>query len=59
MSSSNNNVDADMLKTMLEMGYSREDASIALGITGNKLDQACNFLVNNPNPSADIPGLQA
>ena len=59
MSSSSQSANVEMLKMMLEMGYSREDATIALNVTGNKLDEACTFLINNPNPSENMPSLQA
>ena len=59
MSSSSQSTNVEMLKMMLEMGYSREDATIALNVTGNKLDEACTFLINNPNPSENMPSLQA
>ena len=59
MSSSSQSANVEMLKLMLEMGYSREDATIALNVTGNKLDEACTFLINNPNPSENMPSLQA
>lgn len=59
MSSSSQSANVEMLKMMLEMGYSREDATISLNVTGNKLDEACTFLINNPNPSENMPSLQA
>ena len=45
------------LTTLLEMGYQRDDALIALQITENSLEAACTFLMNNPNPSVTMPGL--
>jgi uncharacterized UBP type Zn finger protein len=49
---------AEALKTLLEMGYQREDATVALRITDNNLEAACTFLINNPNPALSMPGLQ-
>lgn len=36
---------------LLEMGYPRNDALIALKVTNNELEQAATFLMNNPNPA--------
>jgi len=47
----------DALKTLLEMGYEREDAMIALRIADNNLEGACTFLISNPNPSVTMPGI--
>lgn len=49
----------DSLKILLEMGYQRDDCLVALQITENNLEAACTFLINNPNPSVSMPGLQA
>ena len=46
--------DPDSLNMLLEMGYSRDDAQIALKITQNNLEQACTFLLNNPNPAQSL-----
>lgn len=39
---------------LLEMGYPRDDALIALKVTSNNLEQACTFLLNNPNPAQSL-----
>lgn len=49
---------SDALKTLLEMGYQREDAAVALRVTDNNVEAACTFLINNPNPSLTMPGVQ-
>ena len=36
---------------LTEMGYEREDAIYALRVTSNNLEHACQYLLNNPNPS--------
>lgn len=46
--------DPDSLNMLLEMGYARNDALIALKITSNNLEQACTFLLNNPNPATSL-----
>jgi len=45
---------SDALKMLLEMGYSREDSVCALRVCGNSLENACSFLINNPNPAANM-----
>lgn len=39
---------------LLEMGYKENDAKIALQIASNNLEQACTFLLNNPNPAQSL-----
>ena len=39
---------------LLEMGYERNDALFALRISSNNLEQACTFLINNPNPASSL-----
>ena len=46
--------DPDSLNMLLEMGYAENDALIALKITSNNLEQACTFLLNNPNPASSL-----
>jgi len=46
--------DPDALSMLLEMGYSRDDALISLKVTSNNLEQACTFLMNNPNPAQSL-----
>eukprot|EP00347_Sterkiella_histriomuscorum_P023141 403335791 len=41
----------DSLKMLMEMGYEREDSIYALRVTANNLEQACTYLLSNPNPS--------
>jgi uncharacterized UBP type Zn finger protein len=36
---------------LIEMGYPEEDAIIALKVTSNNLENACTFIMNNPNPA--------
>jgi len=36
---------------LMEMGYERPDAIYALKVTGNNLENACSYLMSNPNPS--------
>ena len=36
------------------MGYTFADASIALQVSGNNLEGACTFLINNPQPSLNM-----
>ena len=43
--------DQDALNMLMEMGYERQDAIYALRVTGNNLENACAFLMSNPNPS--------
>ena len=38
-----------------EMGYSMEDSLLALRICDNNLENACTFLLSNPNPSDSMP----
>jgi uncharacterized UBP type Zn finger protein len=40
---------------LMEMGYERQDAIYALRVTGNNLENACSFLMSNPNPSQNEP----
>ena len=37
------------------MGYSMEDSLLALRICDNNLENACTFLLSNPNPSENMP----
>lgn len=46
--------DSDSLNMLLEMGYPRNDALIALKVTNNDLEQAATFLMNNPNPAQSL-----
>ena len=46
--------DPDSLNMLLEMGYPRDDAVIALKISDNNLEQACTFLLSNPNPAQSL-----
>ena len=39
---------------LLEMGYTLADARIALQVSGNSLEGACTFLINNPQPSLNM-----
>ena len=36
---------------LMEMGYERQDAIYALRVTANNLENACSYLMSNPNPS--------
>ena len=38
-----------------EMGYSMEDSLLALRICDNNLENACTFLLSNPNPAEHLP----
>lgn len=38
---------------LTEMGYGRDDAIYALRVTSNNLEQACTYLLSNPNPSSN------
>lgn len=46
--------DTDALNMLLEMGYSQNDALIALKVTSNDLENACTFLMSNPNPAESL-----
>lgn len=52
----NNEINEEALKTLMEMGYGREDAIYALRITNNNVEHACTYLLSNPNPSASSRG---
>jgi len=43
---------------LLEMGYNERDSKIALQVASNNLEQACTFLLSNPNPAQSL-GYQA
>lgn len=43
--------DPSALNMLIEMGYPEEDAIIALKVTSNNLENACTFIMNNPNPA--------
>lgn len=42
------------------MGYEKDDAIYALGVSNNNLEYACTYLLSNPNPSqaSQRPGLR-
>ena len=46
--------DPDALNMLTEMGYNQNDSLIALKIASNNLEQACTFLLNNPNPAQSL-----
>ena len=42
------------LQMLKEMGFSENDAIIALEITNNEVEHAVTFLMNNPEPSVTM-----
>ena len=47
--------DASAMSMLKDMGFAENDCIIALQICNNNLENAVTFLMNNPNPSQNMP----
>ena len=45
----------EALSMLRDMGYPMDDCVLALRICDNNLENACTFLLSNPNPSESMP----